>query len=112
MINMTHAKWIEFLEQFPCVDQAEKSKSNVVANALLIRYICFVFISRLSSLFFSKSRNCKSMTQNFSKYMKLVCILPKMGTLGIVITCLKKKRLYVLEGSMKVTSKGFPWEGG
>ena len=35
---MRHAKWVEFLEQFPYVIKHKKGKGNVVADALSRRY--------------------------------------------------------------------------
>ena len=33
-LNKRHAKWIEFIEQFPYVIKHKQGKSNVVADAL------------------------------------------------------------------------------
>ena len=38
MLNKRHAKWVEFLEQFPYNIKYKKGKSNVVADALSRRY--------------------------------------------------------------------------
>ena len=43
-LNKRHAKWVEFLEQFPYVIKHEKGKSNVVADALSPRYALFTFL--------------------------------------------------------------------
>ena len=40
-LNNRHAKWMEFLEQFPYVIKYKKGKSNVVVNALSKRHILF-----------------------------------------------------------------------
>jgi len=40
-LNKRHAKWVEFLEQFPYVIKHKKGKSNVVADALSCRYALF-----------------------------------------------------------------------
>nr|KYP34521.1 Retrotransposable element Tf2 [Cajanus cajan] len=37
-LNKTHAKWLEFLEQFPYIIKFKKGKSNVVADALSRRH--------------------------------------------------------------------------
>ena len=37
-LNKRHAKWVEFLEQFPYIIKYKKGKSNVVADALSRRY--------------------------------------------------------------------------
>jgi len=37
-LNKRHAKWVEFLEQFPYVIKHKKGKANVVADALSRRY--------------------------------------------------------------------------
>ncbi|RDX81498.1 hypothetical protein CR513_37823, partial [Mucuna pruriens] len=36
-----HAKWLEFIEQFPYVIKYKKGKENVVADALSRRYVLF-----------------------------------------------------------------------
>jgi hypothetical protein len=38
-LNKRHAKWVEFLEQFPYVIKHKKGKANVVADALSRRYV-------------------------------------------------------------------------
>jgi hypothetical protein len=38
-LNKRHAKWVEFLEQFPYVIKHKKGKSNVVADALSRRHV-------------------------------------------------------------------------
>lgn len=40
-LNKRHAKWVEFLEQFPYVIKHKKGRSNVVADALSRRYAPF-----------------------------------------------------------------------
>jgi len=40
-LNKRHAKWMEFLEQFPYVIKYKKGKSNVVADALSRRHTLF-----------------------------------------------------------------------
>lgn len=37
-LNNKHAKWVEFLEQFPDVIRHKKGKNNVVVDALSHRY--------------------------------------------------------------------------
>ena len=37
-LNKRHAKWVEFLEQFPYVIKHKQGKNNVVADALSRRY--------------------------------------------------------------------------
>jgi len=37
-LNKRHAKWVEFLEQFPYVIKHKRGKANVVADALSRRY--------------------------------------------------------------------------
>ena len=37
-LNKRHAKWVEFLEQFPYVIKHKQGKANVVADALSRRY--------------------------------------------------------------------------
>jgi len=39
--NKRHAKWMEFLEQFPYVIKYKKGKSNLVVDALSRRHILF-----------------------------------------------------------------------
>lgn len=56
-LNKRHTKWIEFIESFPYVINYKKSEENVVADALLWRYVllsmlnakvlCFEFIKEL-----------------------------------------------------------------
>jgi len=67
-LNKRHAKWVEYLEQFPYVIKYKKGKANVVADALSRRYtllaklrsqilgfdnICelYIFISQISHIF-------------------------------------------------------------
>ncbi|XP_061337074.1 uncharacterized protein LOC133284106, partial [Gastrolobium bilobum] len=42
-LNKRHAKWVEFLEQFPYVIKHKKGKSNVVADALSRRHNDYLF---------------------------------------------------------------------
>ncbi|XP_019435361.1 PREDICTED: uncharacterized protein LOC109341845, partial [Lupinus angustifolius] len=42
-LNKRHAKWVEFLEQFPYVVKHKKGKANVVADALSRRHEGFLF---------------------------------------------------------------------
>ena len=37
-LNKRHAKWVEFLEQFPYVIKYKKGKGNIVADALSKRH--------------------------------------------------------------------------
>ena len=37
-LNKRHAKWVEFLEQFPYVIKHKKGKDNIVADALSRRH--------------------------------------------------------------------------
>ena len=37
-LNKRHAKWVEFIEQFPYVIKHKQGKTNVVADALSRRY--------------------------------------------------------------------------
>ena len=37
-LNKRHAKWVEYLEQFPCVIKHKQGKANVVVNTLSRRY--------------------------------------------------------------------------
>jgi len=37
-LNKSHAKWVEFIEAFPCVIRYKQGKENVVADALSRRY--------------------------------------------------------------------------
>jgi len=45
-LNKRHAKWVEFLEQFPYIIKYKKGKSNVVADAFSRRY---TFLAKLGS---------------------------------------------------------------
>ena len=38
-LNMRHAKWVEFIEMFSYVIKYKQGKENIVADALLHRYI-------------------------------------------------------------------------
>ncbi|XP_028193856.1 uncharacterized protein LOC114379406, partial [Glycine soja] len=42
-LNKRHAKWVEFLEQFPYVIKHKKGKGNIVADALSRRHEGFLF---------------------------------------------------------------------
>jgi hypothetical protein len=37
-LNHRHAKWVEFIESFPCVIKHKKGKENVIVDALSSRY--------------------------------------------------------------------------
>jgi len=37
-LNKGHAKWVEFLEQFPYIIKYKKGKGNIVADALSWRH--------------------------------------------------------------------------
>jgi hypothetical protein len=37
-LNHRHAKWVEFIESFPCVIKHKKGKENVIVDALSRRY--------------------------------------------------------------------------
>ena len=37
-LNRRHAKWVEFIEAFPCVIKYKQGKENIVANVLSRRY--------------------------------------------------------------------------
>ena len=40
-LNKIHAKWMEFLEQFPYVIKYKKGSTNIVADALSRRHVLF-----------------------------------------------------------------------
>jgi len=40
-LNKRHAKWMEFLEQFPYVIKYKKGSTNIVADALSRRHVLF-----------------------------------------------------------------------
>ena len=44
-LNKRHAKWMEYLKQFPYVIKYKKGKTNIVANALSRRHTLFVKLS-------------------------------------------------------------------
>ena len=37
-LNHRHAKWVEFIDTFPCVFKHKKGKENVIVDALSRRY--------------------------------------------------------------------------
>ena len=43
-LNKRHAKWVEFIEQFPYVIKHKQRKTNVVADALSRRYTLLNFL--------------------------------------------------------------------
>ena len=38
-LNRRHAKWVEFIETFPYVIKYKQGKENIVADAILCRYV-------------------------------------------------------------------------
>jgi hypothetical protein len=38
-LNKRHAKWVEFIETFPCIIKHKKGKDNIIADALSRCYI-------------------------------------------------------------------------
>ncbi|KAI5409111.1 hypothetical protein KIW84_054787 [Lathyrus oleraceus] len=95
-LNKRHAKWVEFLEQFPYVIKHKKGKSNVVADALSRRH---VLLSTLETKVFGLEHIkylYKSDLEFSSKF--LACEqLPSMGILGTMAIYLKKKNYVCLK---------------
>ncbi|XP_057443382.1 uncharacterized protein LOC130735376 [Lotus japonicus] len=54
-LNKRHAKWVEFLEQFPYVIKHKKGKSNIVADALSRRHVHNGFLFKENRLCVPKS---------------------------------------------------------
>jgi len=47
-LNRRHAKWVEFIETFPCIIKYKQSKKNIVADALSCMYVVLnTMITRL-----------------------------------------------------------------
>lgn len=80
--NKRHAKWVEFLEQFPYVIKHKQGKVNIVADALSRRYV--LLATKQSCLDLNTLMNCICMMMTF-----LTCMLHvKRG--HMMSFCLKK----------------------
>jgi len=60
-LNKRHAKWVEFLEQFPYIIKYKKGKSNVVADALFRRY---TLLAKLGSQIHGFDNICELYSQD------------------------------------------------
>jgi len=60
-LNKRHAKWVEFLEQFPYIIKYKKGKSNVVADALSRRY---TLLAKLGSQIIGFDNICELYSQD------------------------------------------------
>ena len=60
-LNKRHAKWVEFLEQFPYIIKYKKGKSNVVADALSRRY---TLLAKLGSQILGFDNICELYSQD------------------------------------------------
>ncbi|XP_040870247.1 uncharacterized protein [Glycine max] len=64
-LNKRHAKWVEYLEQFPYVIKYKKGKTNVVANALSRRQTLFCSLGA-QILGFDNIRDLYALDEHFS----------------------------------------------
>ncbi|XP_028199540.1 uncharacterized protein LOC114384057, partial [Glycine soja] len=64
-LNKRHAKWVEYLEQFPYVIKYKKGKTNVVANALSRRHTLFCSLGA-QILGFDNIRDLYALDEHFS----------------------------------------------
>ncbi|XP_028184700.1 uncharacterized protein LOC114371473, partial [Glycine soja] len=64
-LNKRHAKWVEYLEQFPYVIKYKKGKTNVVADALFRRHTLFCSLGA-QILGFDNIRDLYALDEHFS----------------------------------------------
>ena len=64
-LNKRHAKWVEYLEQFPYVIKYKKGKTNVVADALSRRHTLFCSLGA-QILGFDNIRDLYALDEHFS----------------------------------------------
>ena len=85
-LNKRHAKWVEFLEQFPYVIKHKKGKPNVVADALSRRYALF---TSLETKFIGFEHIKELYEHDFVFLISIIHVhlLPKMIFLDIMGIC-------------------------
>ena len=77
-LNKRHAKWVEFLEQFPYVIRHKKGKANIVADALSRRY---ALLSMLETKLFGLEP-VKEMYVNDEHFAEIYVACEKMSQNG------------------------------
>ena len=109
-LNKRHAKWVEFLEQFPYVIKHKQGKINVVADALSRRYMLNVLDVQFLSF-----DNIKEIYKDDIDFSLIYQECLKGGHKGFFIHdgfLFKGKRLCVPQGSLRQSLLREAHEGG
>jgi len=108
-LNQRHAKWVEFIETFPYVIKYKQGKENIMANALLHKYVLlstldawFLGFEHIQELYkddsgFGNMYNACE-TSAFGKFYKLDGYLVKENRLCVPISSMHE--LLVCEAYM------------
>jgi len=110
-LNKRHAKWVEFLEQFPYVIKCKKGKTNVVADALSRRHT-FLSSLRAQILGFDNIRELYVSDEYFSPIYASCGHKAQDGFYVDKGYLFKEGRLCISQGSIRKLLVKESYEGG
>nr|KYP38486.1 Transposon Ty3-I Gag-Pol polyprotein [Cajanus cajan] len=110
-LNKRHAKWVEFLEQFPYVIKYKEGKNNVMADALSRRHILLVSLG-YQILGFDHIKELYSNDLEFNEYYTQCLAKPQGGFYISEGYLYKEGRICIPQGSIRKLLVKESHEGG
>nr|KYP35911.1 Retrovirus-related Pol polyprotein from transposon 17.6 [Cajanus cajan] len=110
-LNKRHAKWVEFLEQFPYVIKYKKGKNNVVVDALSRRHALLVSFGS-QFLGFDHIKELYSNDSEFNDYYTQYLAKPQRGFYISEGYLYKEGRICIPQGSTRKLLVKESHEGG
>lgn len=110
-LNKRHAKWVEYLEQFPYVIKCKKGKTNVVADALSRRHTLFCSLGA-QILGFDNIRDLYALDEHFSPIYESCGKKAQDGFYLVEGYLFKEGKLCILQGSIRKLLVKESHEGG
>ncbi|RDX98221.1 Retrovirus-related Pol polyprotein from transposon 17.6, partial [Mucuna pruriens] len=113
-LNKRHAKWLEYIEQFPYVIEYKKGKENIVVNALSKRFSkmsCFIVCHKsddatnVANLAFKEVVTLHGMQRSSKKNQEELC--PRGSVMHTWKAIVRRMRLVKLPQCLKVLYEGY-----